>query len=160
MKVFEDSFLSAIEGILTDRCVNGACVTASDICTELCLDTKEFRGLISAVIRMDLLPEYCSYLGPGRGIGRKDTPPPKATQSRSPRKVEIPDCFMDELKEVLAKLVGPGPVSRDVIVADMETATMKNAPALVSAALKQPDLCEKYGIRSGKGGGVYLKAIV
>jgi hypothetical protein len=66
---------------------------------------------------------------------------------------------MDELKEVLAELVQPGPVSRDIIVADMETATMKNAASLVSAALKQPELSEKYGMRVGKGGGVYLKDI-
>lgn len=159
MKVFDDSFLNAIEDILKERCVNGDCVKAGDVCDELKLDQKEFRGLISAVVRMDLLPDYRSYLGPGRGIGRKDTPPKKAARSNTPRQVEIPDYFLDELKDVLADLVQPGPVSRDVIVEEMETAAMNNATALVSAAIKLPELSEKYGMKVGKGGGVYLKDV-
>jgi hypothetical protein len=159
MKVFDDSFLSAIEAILKEKCVDSACVKAGDVCDELELDQKEFRGLISAVIRMDLLPEYRSYLGPGRGIGRKDTPPKKSARSNKPREVEIPDHFLDELQEVLADMVQPGPVARDKIVAEMETATMKNATALVSAAIKLPAFCDKYGMRVGKGGGVVLKDV-
>jgi len=159
MKVFDDSFINAIEDILNERCVNGECVKAGDVCDELKLNQKEFRGLISAVVRMDLLPDYRSYLGPGRGIGRKDAPPQKAGRSNTPRQVEIPDYFLDELKEVLVDMVQPGPVSREAIVEEMETAAMKNATALVSAAIKLPELSEKYGMKVGKGSGVYLKDV-
>ena len=150
--------IDEIEKILKENCVDGKCIKAEDVCKELEIDVKEFRGLISAIIRLDMIPEYKNYLGPGRGIGRKDSPPQKAVRSSEPRVVEIPDYFLEELKEVLEELVQPGPVTRDAILAEMET-TAKNAKSLISAAIKLPEFKDKYGMRVGKGGGVILKDV-
>jgi len=157
MKVFADSFLLDITNILVDKCVDGACVKAGDICENLSLDEKEFRGIISAIVRMDLLPEYKNYLGPGRGIGRKDCPPKKSIQSTQPKNLVIPDHFLDELKEVLESLCSNGKVVPCAKIAEeMETAVEKNSKAMVAVAVRRPEF-SLYEVKVGRGGGVRLK---
>lgn len=159
MKVFDDSFLSAIKNILDTKCVDGTCIKAKDICNELNLTDKEVPGIISTIIRWDLFPEYKSYLGPGRGIGRKDTEPKKTANVKATKELDIPEHFLDELQEVLAEVCSDNnTVPTKDVVEKMDTAVFKNSKAMVSAALKRPEFSQ-YGTKAGKGGGVYLKAV-
>lgn len=154
MQVFADSFLNQIKTVLDKHCQNGQCCKASLVCQELGLDEKEYRGLVSAVIRLDALPEYRSYMGPGRGIGRKDTPPPKTQKVAGPL---VPQPFKEELLELLPKLcANAAVVNRKKIVSHMTTQVEKNPENLVSAALKLPEF-SAYAVKMGPGGGVYLK---
>lgn len=159
MKVFDDNFTSEIKKVLDQHCIEGKCIKASDVCQILNLDEKEYRPLISAMIRIGSLPEYRSYKGVGRGIGRVDIPPPKTSRKNyNPKPMFIPDHFLDELEEVLERLCEDGSsVTRKEIVEEMETAVDKNSEAMISAAIKLERFAD-YGIKKGPKGGVYLKS--
>jgi hypothetical protein len=156
IKLFDDSGLVELKKILDENCVDGKCLKATDVCELAGLDSKKYREIISFIVKMDMVPEYRNYLGPGKGIGRKDTPPVKTTGAKTSQ-VDLSEDFLEELRDVLPRLCANGlTVSRKKIVEQMKNVPEKNPEALVSAALKLDEF-ENYSIKTGKNGGVFLK---
>lgn len=155
IKLFDDSGLVSIKEILDENCIDGKCLKATDVCDLAGLDSKKYREVISFIIKMDMIPEYRNYLGPGRGIGRKDTPPVKAKSAKKAQ-VELSEEFLEELKEVLPRLCANGAVvTRKKIIEHMKNIPEKNPEGLVSMALKLDEF-KDYSIKTGKHGGVFL----
>lgn len=155
MQLFNSEAIKTITDYLDTYCIDGKCITCPKLCEAVGVD-KPLHTVVGTMVREGIIPEYRTYLGPGRGIGRTDTPPPK--QKRTPgdaAPMELPSYFLDELYEMLPSLCSNGAYApRKKIAKEMET-YIKNHEAAISAAIKLPRF-DKYGMKPGKGGGVYL----
>jgi hypothetical protein len=152
-RVFNFDFIQEMMKYLTEKTVQGHCVTRTQLCKDLELDPK-LDSVIGAIINLGHMPGFRIYMGPNGGIGRTDLKPPTKTRGANGYAPVLGD---EEAAKILAKLeelCGTGqivPRKKVAIALGSPGTKMEN---LVSAALKRPEF-EDFATKNGKGGGVY-----
>ena len=157
INIFNDSAIQTINNTLDEVCVGGECISSADLCAKIGLDADEYRPIMSFLIKNGFLPKYKIYLGPGRGIGHKDTPPIKKSQDGTV--VTIDKDLKDALHNLLDnRPIGRSAISRKDIVTEISPyCKNKVTPQLVSEALKLDEF-SNFSSRKGKDGGVFRTA--
>ena len=148
--IFASSFLKEMKSYLTEKTIEGYCVTRTQVCIDLNLDTR-LSSVIGVIINLELMPEFKTYMGPNGGIGRADMKPPKRERTTSNVAPIVSDT---EILEKLEYLCGGGQiVSRKKIASALGHPGTKTQ-TLISLALKRPEFHD-FSTKNGKGGGVY-----
>ena len=153
-RIFSSDFLQEMKAYLTAKTEGDLCITRTQLCTDLGLDAK-MDTVIGAIIKLDHMPGFKIWMGPGGGIGRVDRKSSK--KDRDPG-AYAPKLSDEDAKKILAgceHLCGGGQiVPRKKIAAYVLGGDSTKKQNLISAALKLPEF-DDFTTKNGKGGGVY-----
>lgn len=169
-QIFDSNFVSSVQTLLDEKCVNGAALTRAELCKHLDLsvpDDKQnlvLEGVIGALITLSVITGFESRKGPGGGIGKvgeKRVASPKEKGAASAKEVTYPEGFLDKLDQTLSTMCAAGmkPARRKDIATAMAMPG-SDTEALISAAIKDASgLGARYESQRGVGGGIKARSV-